>query len=442
MNVVKNPLRKAKILLVDDDQALLRLLTMRLESRGFEVITAFDGKEGLSKVDFINPDLVVTDLRMDQMDGMEFFRAARKQAPYLPFIVMTAHGTIPDAVKATQEGVYSYITKPIDKEVFMKAVEEALELSWGSDLETPLQEEGPFTDHIITRNPAMIEIIQKAKLITDSDVKILITGDNGTGKELLAKTIHEASHRSDGPFVAINCSVLNEHSLIHEVLPKAQGGTLFLNEITDIPLPLQVTLMGLIKDFEAQSELDKGVRFISSSVSDLKDTMQKKKFREDLYYALSVVSFGLPKLVERKEDIPLLARYFLKNIAARQKSSVQEFSPEAMKIIADAKWPGNIRQLYHVVEQLVALSTTPIIPQTLAEKAIDDSSIPIIPFAEARSHFERDYLVRLLKMTEGNVSHAARIAKRNRTDFYKLLARNNIEPQSLKRSLFRPQLEG
>ena len=430
--------RKPKILLVDDDTSLLRLLTMRLESLSYEVITATNGKEGLGKLDLIRPDLVVTDLRMDQMDGLMLFRSARNLAPYLPFIIMTAHGTIPDAVAATQDGVFAYITKPIDKEVFVKTVARALLVSGGSKL-TEAQEKDPWQQSIMTRSPLMIETIKKAKLISDSDVRVLITGESGTGKELLAKTIHKTGRFQDGAFVSINCSLLTEESLINEVLPKAKGGTLFLNEAADIPGPLQVKLMAVLKSLDEGSLSDNkpNMRIISSTTSDLKEQMKAGHFKEDLYYSLSALSFELPNLISRREDIPLLARHFLKVIAEKQGSKVAQFAPEALKQMTDAKWPGNVRQLYHVVEQLVALCKAPIIPQILVEKALNEHDFEMISFSEARSNFERDYLIRLLKLTEGNVSQAARSAKRNRTDFYKLLARNNIEPAALKRSLFR-----
>jgi two-component system response regulator GlrR len=351
---------------------------------------------------------------------------------------MTAHGTIPDAVQATQEGVFSYITKPIDKEEFMTAVTKAVEVSGGASL-VETKKNDPWKRHIITRSPLMAEIISKAKLVAHSEVRVLLTGESGTGKESLARTIHEASRFSEGPFISVNCSVLTEETLENEVLPRVDGGTLFLNEIADISSSLQVNLMRLLKSYEIELEgkTKHRVRLISSSISDLKDQMNLGKFRDDLYYSLSVVAFNLPNLTSRREDVALLARHFLKDIAEKQGSNVQEFAPEALKQITEAKWPGNVRQLYHVVEQLVALSTTPIIPSSLVEKALDDHDFDMLSFSEARSNFERDYLIRLLKITEGNVSQAARSAKRNRTDFYKLLARNNIEPAMLKRSLFR-----
>lgn len=431
--------RKQHILLVDDDVSLLRLLTMRLESIGYEVTTANNGKDGLGKLDIIRPDLVVSDLRMDQMDGFELHRSARRLTPYLPFIIMTAHGTIPDAVSATQEGVFAFITKPIDKDEFLSAVKKALKVSGGGETTINQTSQNPWNQKIITRSPIVKEIIEKAKLIADSNVRILLSGENGTGKELLARTIHENSKRYSAPFISVNCSVLNQENLEHEVLPKAEGGTLFLNEIDNISHELQVTLMRYFKSNEQPDEDSKhhNIRIISSSATDLKKLMKSGKFREDLFYCLSVVSFNLPKLSQRSEDIPLLARHFLKILSNTPSGKTMEYAPESIKMITDSIWPGNIRQLYHVIEQLVALSPTKIIPLSLVELALQGHDFETISFSEARSNFERDYLIRLLKISEGNVSKAAKAAKRNRTDFYKLLARNNIEPAKLKRNLFR-----
>ena len=433
-----NEKRKYRVLLVDDDPGLLRLLTMRLESLGFEVYTCSDGKDGLSKVDLIRPDVVVTDLRMDKMDGLELFRISRKLAPYLPFIIITAHGTIPDAVSATQEGVFAYITKPINKEELVEAIQNAVLLSGGSEKPISADDENCWSKNIITRSPLITEIINKAKLVAETDVRIMISGESGTGKRLLARTIHDASSRSNGPFISVNSSVLTEESLEKEVLPSADGGTLFLYEIGEISPSLQVKLGQLLKGgAPSSSEKTSGfdVRVISATAQDLKAKMRNGEFREDLYYGLSVVAFALPSLEDRREDIPLLARHFLGSLASELKSEVRDFAPDALKLITEACWPGNVRQLYHVVEQLVVLSTTSIIPSALVEKALEDLGTPLPSFSEARSNFERDYLIRLLKMCEGNVSQAARSAKRNRTDFYKLLARNNIEPAMIKRNL-------
>tara|TARA_B100001094_G_scaffold331914_1_gene401899 strand:+ start:1177 stop:2487 length:1311 start_codon:yes stop_codon:yes gene_type:complete len=433
--------KRKKILLVDDDPGLLRLLTMRLESLGYRVESSTNGREGLAKVDLLRPDLLVTDLRMDQMDGYELFKRVRQIAPFLPVIIMTAHGTIPEAVRATREGVFSYITKPIDKDAFLAEVEKALKVSAGMGAKPAIRTEGSWDKKIHSRSPLMHEVVKKARLVTESDVKVLITGESGTGKELLARTIHENSLRNKRPFVVVSCSVISEPVLLREMIDQVQGGTLFLKEVGSIPASLQVPLLDVLKS-ASKSELDpvRGFRVISSSTRDLKSEMATGGFREDLYYSLGVVSIDLPALRERREDVSLLSRKFLNVLSQRQKVVVKELSPDALKLLTEFKWPGNIRQLYHVIEQVVALSTNPVVPASLVEEALGDDCLELPSFTEARSRFERDYLIRLLKMSEGNVSQAARSAKRNRTDFYKLLARHNIEPGMFKKRVESPDL--
>ena len=434
--------KKKKILLVDDDPGLLRLLAMRLESLGYQVDTSPNGKEGLAKVDLIRPDLLVTDLRMDQMDGYELFKRVRQIAPFLPVIIMTAHGTIPDAVRATREGVFSYITKPIDRDEFLVEVEKALKVSGGMADKTVVKQEDTWNERIPTRSPLMHEVIKKAKLVAESDVKVLLTGESGTGKELLARTIHENSLRKKRPFVVVTCSVISEPVLLREMVEQVEGGTLFLKEVGSIPMALQVRLLEVLKSAEgANIDPSHSFRVISSSTSDLKSDMLSGEFREDLYYSLGVVNIDLPALRERREDISLLSKHFLKAMSRRQKVVIEEISPDAVKLLTDSQWPGNIRQLYHVIEQVVALSTNPVVPPTLVEEALGDECLELPSFTEARSRFERDYLIRLLKMSEGNVSQAARSAKRNRTDFYKLLARHNIEPGMFKKEMARDRAD-
>ncbi len=441
----------AHILLVDDDVSLLKLLGMRLESRGYRLTTAESGREALKALEIERPDLVLTDLRMDEMDGLMLFREVQREAPGLPVILLTAHGSIPDAVTATREGVFSFLTKPVDRDELFTAIEEALAQAPGV---VPEGDEA-WRAEIITHSPEMERLLEQARMVAASDVSVLVTGPSGSGKELMAKAIHRASRRADKPFVAINCGALPEQLLESELFGHARGaftgavsehrglfqaadgGTLFLDEIGDMPLALQVKLLRVLQERQVRplgstTQIPVDVRVISATHRDLDRAMAEGEFREDLYYRLNVVNLRLPPLKERAEDIPLLAKHLVAQAAERHKPFVKGFSPEALKLLAASAWPGNVRQLLNVVEQCVALTGTAIIPEALVAQALAAEERALPTFNGARAAFERRYLIKVLKLTAGNVTQAARIAGRNRTDFYKLLARHDLEPGPFK----------
>lgn len=441
----------AHILLVDDDASLLKLLGMRLESRGFRVTTAESGRQALERLNEPRPDLVLSDLRMDEMDGLELFHEIQRQAPGLPVIILTAHGSIPEAVNATRQGVFSFLTKPVDREELFAAIDEALSQTPAAAIDG----DNAWRAAIITRSPQMERILEQARMVAGADVSVLVTGASGSGKELMANAIHQASARADKPFVAINCGALPEQLLESELFGHAKGaftgavnqhqglfqaadgGTLFLDEIGDMPLTLQVKLLRAIQERQVRplgstTSIAIDVRIISATHRDLDRAMREGDFREDLYYRLNVVNLKLPALKERAEDVPLLAKHLVTLAAERHKPFVKGFSPEALNLLASSAWPGNVRQLVNVVEQCVALTSSPIIPEALVSQALAAEENALPSFNDARASFERSYLVKVLKITEGNVTQAARIAGRNRTDFYKLLGRHDLEPGTFK----------
>ncbi len=447
---------KFRILLVDDDVDLLRLLSIRLGGAGYDVSTAESGEEALAKLPVIRPHLVITDLRMDGMDGMALFDAVRKTQAALPVIILTAHGSIPDAVDATRRGVFTFLTKPLDSKDLLREVERALSISGAAPAGAPADRlEEDWRGDIISQSPLMADLLAKAKLAAESGSAVLIRGESGTGKEMLAKAIHRASARAGKPFVAVNCGAIPDTLLESELFGhskgaftgalkdypglfrSAQGGTLFLDEIGDMPLALQVKLLRVLQEKRMRpvgsvEAIDIDVRIISATHRRLEEEIAAGRFREDLYYRLNVVSLELPSLSERREDIPLLAQHFLQELVGKTGKKVTGFAPEAMETLLAAAWPGNVRQLYNVVEQAVALSTTPVISSTQLSDAIHENLENIPSFSLARRNFEQQYLVRLMQITRGNVSHAARIAGRNRTEFYKLLRRHHIFPALFK----------
>ena len=440
--------KPARLLLVDDDPGLLKLLGMRLVSEGYSVVTAESGPEALRVLGREKVDLVISDLRMDEMDGLQLFSEIQKGHPGMPVIILTAHGSIPDAVAATQQGVFSFLTKPVDKDALYKAIDEALE------------QRSPATDEawrqaIVTRSPLMLRLHGQAGMVAQSDVSVLINGQSGTGKEIVAQAIHNASPRHDKPFVAINCGALPEQLLESELFghargaftgavsnreglfQAAEGGTLFLDEIGDMPVALQVKLLRVLQERKVRPlgsnrDIEINVRIISATHRDLPKAMARGEFREDLFYRLNVVNLKIPPLSERTEDIPLLANHLLRQSADRHKPFVRAFSSDAMKRLMAAKWPGNVRQLVNVIEQCVALTSSPVIGDALVEQALEGENTALPTFVEARNQFELNYLRKLLQITKGNVTHAARMAGRNRTEFYKLLSRHELDANDFK----------
>jgi two-component system response regulator GlrR len=441
------------ILLVDDDPDLLRLISLRLTSAGYRVRTADSGETALATLAVLRPAVVVTDLRMPGIDGMQLFQAIHREHPALPVIILTAHGTIPDAVSATQRGVFGFLTKPFDSQDLLQKVAAAIKLS-GDHREADAPD-AEWRAGIVTRSPKMEDLLRQARLVAESDASVLIFGDSGTGKELLARAIHRASKRTDGPFVAVNCGAIPAELLESELFGHARGaftgaaqahrglfqtadgGTLFLDEIGDMPLPLQVKLLRVLQEGEvrplgATQSIPVDVRVISATHRDLEAQRAAGLFREDLYYRLNVVSLRLSPLAERREDIPVLATHFLRRLAERYHKPQPTLAPEAMALLIAAPWPGNVRQLLNLLEQAIALTTTAVIPASVVQNALREDASALAPFEEARRSFERDYLVRLLKITGGNVTQAAQMAKRNRTEFYKLLQRHKLEPSMFK----------
>ncbi|MGH8508663.1 MAG: sigma 54-interacting transcriptional regulator [Gammaproteobacteria bacterium] len=447
---------RRKILLVDDDPGLLRLLTIRLMTSGYEVESVDSGEKALARLPVFQPDLVITDLRMEGMDGMALFNVIHRRDPVLPVLILTAHGTIPDAVEATRRGIFAYLTKPFEGGALLGHVSQALRLGVKPPEAGAVSESTAWRSEIVTRSAAMEALLREARLVSEVDASVFICGASGTGKELLAKAIHKASRRSTRPFIAVNCAAIPEGLLESELFGCRKGaytgatqdrpglfqaahhGTLLLDEIGDMPPALQVKLLRTLEEKEVRpvgaievQPVD--VRVISATHRHLETEVAAGRFRQDLYYRLNVVTLEIPSLAERREDIPLLASHFLSRLAKEAGKAISRFAPEAMEHLVQAPWPGNVRQLQNVVEYTVAIATTPIIPATLVQKALRDPPAGLLSFGEARSQFEHDYLIRLLRTTGGNVSQAARFAQRGRTEFYKLLRRHELDPTLFRR---------
>jgi two-component system response regulator GlrR len=440
---VKSP----QVLIVDDDPGMLKLLCLRLGALGYRTLAAESGSDALALLERHEVHALLTDLRMAPMDGMALFARVHHRWPGLPVIMLTAHGTIREAVEATREGIFAFLTKPVDKDELQSTLAEALALRPPTGESAPLD-----TGRLITRSAKMFRLLEQARLYAESDVNILVTGESGTGKELLAELIHSHSPRAARPFVAINCSAIPADLLESELFghvkgaftgatqdreglfTTADGGTLLLDEIGDLDYPLQAKLLrvlqeGTLRPVGGRRDITVDARIVSATHVDLEAAIANRQFREDLFYRLNVVNLQLPPLRERLEDIPLLAGHFLKRISRRTGRPEKALAPDALALLLGYHWPGNIRQLENVMERLFALSAGPVISAAQTGQALPvERAAPISSLREARKAFERDYLVSLLTATHGNMTQSAELAGRNRSDFHKLVKRHGLDP--------------
>ena len=410
--------RRPRLVLVDDDPGLLRLLTIRLKSEGFEVASCESAQQAFTSIPRFQPDVVVTDLRMADVDGIGLLRELQKRYPALPVILLTAHGTIPDAVEATKSGAFAFLTKPVDKDQLLEQLDKALKVSGFAKAHERWRE------GIVTRNAAMEERISRAQQAAASDTPVMLTGQPGTGKELLARAIHRASPRASQPFVVIACTSVTGDELAD--LLNEPAGTLYFDEAADLAQQEQARLEALLQPGPPRP------RIISSTARDLPGAIAKGHFREQLFYRLSVVQIDLPPLSKRREDIPLLAAHFLAELTEAG-SPRHVLAPEALELLMSAEWPGNAAQLRNLIRQAASLAAGPVISAELVQQALGGGGGARVPtFDEARDEFTRSYLTQLLQITRGNVTQAAKLAGRNRTDFYKLLSRHEVSPDDFK----------
>lgn len=426
------------LLLVDDDTDFSELISIRLESLGYQVHVAHRATMALSLLQQHSIDVVLTDLKMEHMDGLELFFEIKKRYSALPVIIMTAHGSIPDAIKATESGAAGFLTKPLNIDKLQHIL-----VSLTQNKRITAKQEGQFYG-LFYESQTMHKLVYKLEAIAQSSANILIQGESGTGKEVTANAIHSASAVHQGPFIALNCGAVPANLLESELfghkkgaftgatkdkiglVELANGGTLFLDEVADMPLDLQVKMLRFLQERKirpvgAHHEIDVDVRILSASHKNLWQAVQNGSFREDLYYRLNVISITLPSLKERPEDIVLLAHHFLKSYNGKT------LSQDALKLILHYDWPGNVRQLHNVIEHAAVLTPGKMIAADTINEALPlQSDVMLLGLNEAKLKFEYEYLRKVLLLAHNNVANAALIAKRNRSDFYKLLKKHNI----------------
>jgi two-component system, NtrC family, response regulator GlrR len=440
----------ARILVVDEDPALRRLMTVRLGAANYQVESADCARAALNTCVRWRPHLVITALRMAPMDGLGLLSEVKNQWPDIGVIILTAYGTIPDAVAATQRGAFGFLVKPIEKSELLGQVQRAI-------LASPFTySQGDWRANIVSRSQLMEDRLGQANRAARSDVPVLLSGESGTGKELFARAIHAASRRREKPFIVVKCTNRTVESLEAELFggekdasaekpghydgsfEAARGGTLLLDEIGDLPFRLQVRLAAALReDREFGGPVARSarsdVRLVCSTSGDLKRLLSAGQFHDDLYYRVSVLPIEVPPLGRRREDIPLLVSCFLEQ-AVEEGGIGKIYSPQAVQLLVTADWPGNVRQLFDLVRQNVALSQGSVMCEQFVEKSLGSRAAHLPSYDDARDQFSRDYLVTNLKGTSGNISKSARLAKRNRTDFYKLLTRYRLQPDAYKES--------
>ncbi len=440
-----------RILVVDDDPDIAPLLELWLADQGYRVETVSSSADALVRIAVTAPDLVITDFNMPGLDGIQLLERMHDKDNTLPVIMISGVAGIPDAVRATQKGVVNFLPKPLEAEKFLLAVKHALEQSGKRHFEDGFD----FARDIVYRSSEMDNLLRQVSRVARTSSTVMIQGPSGSGKELIARAIHRASSRVNKAFVSINCAALPEQLLESELFGHAKGsftgamnahsglfraadgGTLFLDEIGDMPHTLQVRLLrvlqeGMVRPVGDVKEIPIDVRVLAATHRDLDALVKSGDFREDLLYRLEVIPLRVPPLCERREDIAQLVEYYLGRLAAKHDEKRRRFSPEAMAYLSQADWPGNVRQLSNVVEQCVVLSVTDIIPLAMAETALKGRHANLPELSVAVADFESGYLIKLLQMTNGNVTRAARIAGRNRTDFYAILKRHNLDAGSFR----------
>ena len=443
------------VLVVEDNVDIATVLRDRLQAMGHDVMTAYDGQAALDALEKVSPGLLLLDLELPKVNGMEVLKRARKDWPDLPVVVMTAHGTIARAVEAMKEGATDFITKPFDAEYLNLVIGKALERGDLKRTVTALRSELESRfDMVVAASPKMDEVIQSAKKVAQSDTTVLLLGESGTGKDLLARSIHNWSPRRSRLFMPVNCVALSEELLESELfghekgsftgasaqkrgkLEVADGGTVFLDEIGDMKPGLQAKLLRFLQNREfdrvgGTRTIKVDVRIIAATNRDLRQAVKTGAFREDLYFRLNVVSLTLPPMRERTEEIPSLAEFFLKKYCQEAKKPAMRIAPAVMKVLTAYSWPGNVRELQNAIERAVVLKTGEVLtPEDFALQPMDVSADAAgrqdLPFHEGVERHKREVIRRALVRAGGSQTRAAELLGLQRTYLARLIKQMDV----------------
>ncbi|MGH7677380.1 MAG: sigma-54-dependent transcriptional regulator [Gemmatimonadaceae bacterium] len=448
------------VLVVDDEIAILDTLSILLRSEGFEPHLAHGGRKGLEQLKQVRPDIVLTDIRMPQVGGVEVLAAARESDPDVPVILMTAQATLQSAVQAVNAGAFYYIQKPFRNDelvaILRRAAEHRLLRAENRSLKQEIQRrEKKGTDRPIGNSKTWVDILRLAETVAPTDSTVLIQGESGTGKEVLARFIHDLSNRSDGPFLSINCGALPESLLESELFGHTKGsftgavkdkmglfmasatGTFFLDEIGETTPATQVKLLRALQHREvipvgATDAVPVDTRLIAATNRDLDEEIKAGRFRSDLYYRLNVIAIHLPPLRQRRDDIPVLAEHFLHRIAAARQEAPRRLLPATLEAMQEYQWPGNVRELENALERAVILSTSERLgPEVMPERVVQRKAEPLVsgrtPTNPTLEAVERAYIMWVLQSEGGNKSRAAEALGIDPSTLYRKLSRYGVE---------------
>ncbi|MDD2466216.1 MAG: sigma-54 dependent transcriptional regulator [Desulfobulbus sp.] len=450
---------KGKILVVDDDSAHLHMLKTLLKSFGHEVESAMDGKDAIAMVKEKPFDLILMDVRMTYIGGIEALRQIKECNPAIPVIIMTAYSSVDTAVEAMKLGAYDYLTKPLNFEELKLIMDRAMDhlrlTLENRSLKEKIAAETSLAG-IIGSSLAMKKVLDMARIVAPTEATVLITGESGTGKEMFAKAIHVNSERAKGPLITVNCAALTETLLESELFGHEKGtftgadrqrngrfmqadtGTIFLDEVGEIPLQMQAKILRTIQEREIQrlgsdEVLHVDVRIIAATNRNLEEDVKVGKFREDLYYRLNVMNIHIPPLRERVEDIPLLAHHFLQKYVQKNRKDLKGFTPAAMDMLTRAKWSGNVRELENVIERAVILAVSPYLsekdlpPSMSVESQTSNENRPVFDLGgKSLEEIESQAISETLEHTQGNKSEAAKLLNITRTTLNSKLKKYNL----------------
>jgi two-component system, NtrC family, nitrogen regulation response regulator NtrX len=451
----------ATILLVDDEPQILQALSGLLQDEDFEVLTAPDGEAALRKVREELPDLVLLDIALPGKDGLEILKDLKDQHPTLPVIMLSAYGSVENAVKATRLGAYDFIEKPPHADKILLSVRNALEMARLSEENRRLRQQAAPVREIIGNSMAIQQVRDKLRLVAPTSASVLITGENGTGKELVARALHFLSRRSHRAFVEVNCAAIPEDLIESELFGHEKGsftgatsrrqgkfdlaheGTLFLDEIGDMSLKTQAKILRILEEqrFErvgGSRPIQVDVRVVAATNKNLEEEINKGNFREDLYHRINVIPLHVPPLRERREDIPLLTQYFLGELARENEAPLKTLTPQALEVLTAQPWPGNVRELKNFIWRVSLLTTRPVIDAedlllqvdtTVGQVGNVNVLLTLPDFREARARFEQEFLKHKLEEHGGSVSATAEAIGLERTHLYRKLRTLDLEPK-------------
>ena len=446
------PHKKISILVVDDELSIRESLSGWLQQDGYEVESAADGPAALAKAQETHYDIMLLDVKMPRMDGITVLKTLRESNADTAVVVMTAHGAIQDAVEAMKLGAHDYLLKPFDLEEMSLIIEKLVQVQTLA-MENLILKDRVATisrfENLVGQSPPMLQLFETIVDVAQSDATVLLTGETGTGKELVARSIHSQSPRCYGPFIAINCGAFTEHLLESELfghekgaftdasytkkgrLEMAHGGTLFLDEVGDISIKMQIDLLRVLETREftrvgGTVPLHSDFRVIAATHQDLQESILKKTFRQDLYYRLNVIHLQVPPLRERPEDIPLLAQYFLRRYATETNKKMDSIHPEALEAMRRYSWPGNVRELENALERAVVVGKG---------RQLKPADLPFVVGAEEEvvaglslEDVERRYIAQVLASAKGHISNAAKVLRINRTTLYHKIKKYDLAP--------------